>query len=80
MSLVRVAAHQAAYELVNLQPGQTVFMTGGTTAIGIYATRMAKSLGLKDITSTPGKHEEFLRNFGIEGVSSGSPRSGLPKC
>ena len=78
MSLVRVTAHQAAYELADVQPGQTAFMRG-TTAIGIYAARMAKSLGFEDIAPTPEKHEEFLKYLGIEGVSSGSPRSGLPK-
>jgi NADPH:quinone reductase-like Zn-dependent oxidoreductase len=59
MSLVGVAAHQAAYELVDLQPGQTVFMTGGTTAIGVYAARMAKSLGLQGYRLAP---RESTRN------------------
>lgn len=57
MSLVGVAAYQAAYKLIDLQPGQIVFMTGGTTAIGVYADWMAKSLGYNDIARTPGKHE-----------------------
>lgn len=73
ISLVGLTAYQAMYELVDLQPGQTVFVNGGTTGVGIYAIQMAKSLGCRVITAASGKNEEFLRGLGVDEVGSVSP-------
>ncbi|KAF9643570.1 NAD(P)-binding protein [Thelephora ganbajun] len=66
ISLVGLTAYQAVYELVDLRPGQTVFVNGGTTAVGIYAIQMAKALGCRVIATASGKNEEFLRALGID--------------
>ena len=58
------------YELVELQPGQMVFVNGGTTAVGIYALQMAKVLGCEVIATASGKDEEFLRGFDVDEVGS----------
>lgn len=79
ISLVGLTAYQAMYELVELQPGQTVFVNGGTTAVGIYAIQMAKALGCKVIATASGKNEEFLRGLGVDEVGSASLRSALGK-
>jgi NADPH:quinone reductase-like Zn-dependent oxidoreductase len=80
ISLVGLTAYQAMHELVDLQPDQTVFVNGGTTAVGIYAIQMAKSLGCKVTAAASGKNEEFLRGLGIDEVGSVSSRSVSPKC
>ncbi|KAF9643579.1 NAD(P)-binding protein, partial [Thelephora ganbajun] len=66
ISLVGLTAYQAMYELVDLRPGQTVFVNGGTTAVGICVIQMAKGLGCRVIATASGKNEEFLRGLGVD--------------
>lgn len=75
VSLVGLTAYQALYERVNIRPGQTVFVNGGTTAVGIYAIQMAKGLGCKVIATASGRNEEFLLGLGVDEVGSVSPSS-----
>ena len=40
-----------AFELMNVKPGKTVFISGGTGSLGAMAIPIAKSMGLNVITN-----------------------------
>ena len=68
VALVGLTAVYALYELANLQPGQNVFINGGSTAVGILAVQMAKATGCTVTASASTKREEFLKSIGVDHV------------
>ena len=68
ISVVAVTAYQALFDVGNLQPGQKVFINGGSTSVGIYAIQLAKAIGCEVHASASGKNEDFLKNLGVDGV------------
>ncbi|KAF7791263.1 hypothetical protein EIP86_002277 [Pleurotus ostreatoroseus] len=65
IALVGLTADYALYELANLQPGQNVFINGGSTAVGILAIQMAKATGCTVTASASTKREAFLKSIGV---------------
>lgn len=55
-----------AFELMEAQPGQTVFISGGTGSLGAMAIPVAKSLGLTVATNGSGDNEERVRTLGAD--------------
>lgn len=55
-----------AFELMAAQPGQTVFISGGTGSLGAMAIPVAKSLGLSVATNGNGANEERVRTLGAD--------------
>ena len=55
-----------AFELMDAQPGQTVFISGGTGSLGAMAIPVAKSLGLTVATNGNGMNEERVRALGAD--------------
>ena len=55
-----------AFELMDAQPGQTVFISGGTGSLGAMAVPVAKSLGLTVATNGNGMNEERVRALGAD--------------
>ena len=54
----------------NLEPGQTVFVNGGSSSVGAFAIQIAKAKGAaKVVASASGKNEEFVRGLGADEVS-----------
>jgi NADPH:quinone reductase-like Zn-dependent oxidoreductase len=66
--VVAVTAHQALFDIGKLQPGQKVFINGGSTSVGIYAIQFAKAIGCEVHASASGKNEDFLKNLGVDKV------------
>ena len=53
-------------ELLGIQPGQTVLITGAGGAVGGYAVQLAKRRGATVIAIAPARDEEFLRGIGVD--------------
>ncbi|KAF8968382.1 hypothetical protein BDZ97DRAFT_432557 [Flammula alnicola] len=46
--------------------GQTVFVNGGSTAVGRFAIQLAKSKGAKVVATAPARNEELVRSIGTD--------------
>ena len=68
---VGLTAYQALFEVAKLrqEPGQSVFINGGSTSVGMYAIQIAKFYGLKVVASTSPKNAKLVAELGAE-VSS----------
>ncbi|EKM55673.1 uncharacterized protein PHACADRAFT_195714 [Phanerochaete carnosa HHB-10118-sp] len=66
LGLVGATAYHALFQSAKLEPGQSIFVNGGSTAVGIVAIQMAKALGCTVGASASGKKEEFLRGLGVD--------------
>ncbi|KIJ12398.1 hypothetical protein PAXINDRAFT_137061 [Paxillus involutus ATCC 200175] len=47
-------------------PQETIFINGGSTAVGIYAIQIAKAMGFRVVASASGRNEDFVRNLGAD--------------
>ncbi len=56
-SLVGITAHIGLFHCAKLQPGETVFVNGGTGGVGSMVVQMAKAIGAKAI-ATVGTNEK----------------------
>lgn len=54
-----------ALELLDAQPGQTLFISGGTGSFGAMAIPLAVAQGLKVITSGSERHRERVEQLGV---------------
>jgi len=68
ITIVAVTAYQALFDIGKLEPGQKVFINGGSTSVGIYAIQMAKAIGCEVHASASGKNEDFLKGLGVDKV------------
>lgn len=62
-----------AYQMIKagkLEAGQSVFINGGTTAVGIFAIQMAKAIGCTVTASASTQKEEVLKKLGVDRVSA----------
>lgn len=55
-----------AYELMNVQAGDTLFISGGTGSLGAMAIPLAKDMGLQVMTSGNGKSAERMKALGVD--------------
>jgi NADPH2:quinone reductase len=51
VALVGITAHIGLFRCANLQPGETVFVNGGTGGVGSMVVQMAKALDAKVVTT-----------------------------
>lgn len=68
-ALTGITAHLGLFRYCRLQPGETVFVNGGTGGVGSMVVQMAKAVGAKVIT-TVGSNEkaDLCRQWGADGV------------
>ncbi|KAI0312731.1 hypothetical protein OF83DRAFT_1066723 [Amylostereum chailletii] len=59
-------AWQALFKLAQLEEGQHVFINGGSTAVGAFATQFAKAKGIRVTATASGKNEEFVKSMGAD--------------
>ncbi|KAH7924555.1 NAD(P)-binding protein [Leucogyrophana mollusca] len=59
-------ALQALVGVGKLEAGQTVFINGGSSSVGIFAIYVAKAIGAKVVASASGKNEEFVLGHGAD--------------
>ncbi len=68
IACVALTADHALFHIAQLEPGQSVFINGGSTAVGIFAAQMAKSIGCTVTASASSQREEFLKTIGVDHV------------
>jgi len=66
LSLAGLTAYQALHEIAEIEPQQTVFINGGSTAVGAFGIQIAKAAGAKVIASASAKNEDFVRSLGAD--------------
>ncbi|KAG1756458.1 NAD(P)-binding protein [Suillus paluster] len=66
LPLAGETALQALLDIGKLQAGQSVFVNGGSSAVGMNAIYIAKALGAKVVTSASSRNEEFCRKMGAD--------------
>ncbi len=66
-SLAGETAWQAIFDCGHFEAGQTVFINGGSSAVGAYAIQIAKAKGAaRVVASASGKNEDFVRSLGAD--------------
>ncbi|KAJ7449568.1 hypothetical protein FB451DRAFT_1287308 [Mycena latifolia] len=65
LGIVIATAHQALTKL-KMESGQTVFINGGSSAVGPSAIQIAKSMGCKVVATASGKNKDLLHSLGID--------------
>ena len=55
-----------AFELMNPKGGESIFISGGTGSLGAMAIPIAKSMGLKVITSGSARNKERVTELGVD--------------
>ncbi len=66
-ALAGETAWQAMFDCGHFEVGQTVFINGGSSAVGAYAIQFAKAKGVaRIVASASGKNEEFVRSLGAD--------------
>ena len=69
IALAGLTGYQALFRTAKLEAGQTIFINGGSTSVGAFATIFAKARGIKVVATASGKNEEFVRRMGADEVS-----------
>ena len=66
--LAGMTAYNILCNIAQLEPGQSVFINGGSTAVGIFATQIAKAMGCTVTASASTRREVFLKSIGVDNV------------
>jgi NADPH:quinone reductase-like Zn-dependent oxidoreductase len=76
--LTASTAWTGLFTIAKLEEGQSVFINGGSTAVGMYAIQFAKEKGCKVVATASGKNEEFVRSLGVDEVQMRFPLCSEP--
>lgn len=68
ISLASQTAWGGLFDCDHLESGQTVFINGGSSAVGAYAIQIAKAKGIKVWTAASGRNEDLVRGLGADEV------------
>ncbi|KAF9501287.1 NAD(P)-binding protein [Pleurotus eryngii] len=66
LTLAGLTAWQSLFEYAHLKAGQTVFVYGASTAVGLFAIQIAKARGIKVVASASGRNEELVKKTGAD--------------
>jgi NADPH:quinone reductase-like Zn-dependent oxidoreductase len=68
LGLAGCTAYHALFHVLKVEPGQSVFVNGGSTAVGMFAIQLAKAIGCTVTVTASEKREEVLRSLGADHV------------
>lgn len=68
ITLAALTSYQALIHVGKLESEQTVFVNGGSTAVGAFAIQIAKAKGARVVATASGKNEAFVRKMGADEV------------
>lgn len=68
LGVVGVTAYQSLVEKLKIESGQTVFINGGSSGIGLFAIQIAKSMGCKVVATASAKNKDILLSLGVDEV------------
>ncbi|KAI0801206.1 NAD-P-binding protein [Fomes fomentarius] len=66
LGVAGVTAYHALVAMAQLEEGQSVFINGGSTAVGSFAIQIAKAKGAHVAASASGKNEQYVRSLGAD--------------
>ncbi|KAJ7155554.1 hypothetical protein C8R43DRAFT_884867 [Mycena crocata] len=66
LGIVVATAYQALVTRLKIESGQTVFINGGSSGVGLSAIQIAKSLGCKVVATASGKNKDLLLSLGVD--------------
>jgi len=75
ITLVGYTAYHMIVTDGKVQPGQRVFVNGGSTSVGAFAIQIAKHIGAHVTASCSSKGEELVRRMGADEVNTSSIQS-----
>lgn len=79
LALAGITAYQALYATANVQPGQTIFINGGSSSVGADAIQIAKAKGVKKVVaSCSAKNADLVKGYGADEVERHLKISGIP--
>ncbi|KAJ6571729.1 hypothetical protein B0H19DRAFT_1208990 [Mycena capillaripes] len=65
-SSLALAPPNGLVEKLKVEPGQTVFINGGSSAIGLSAIQIAKSMGCRVVATASGRNKDVLLGLGVD--------------
>lgn len=68
LALVGLTAYQCLFNIAKLESGQSIFINGGSTSVGIIAIQLAKAIGCTVTASASAPKEELLKSLGVDHV------------
>ena len=68
ITLAGLTSYQALIHIGKLEPEQTVFVNGGSSAVGAFAIQIAKAKGARVVATASEKNETFVRKMGADEV------------
>lgn len=75
LGVVGLTAYHALFNMAKLEPGQSVFINGGSTGVGLAAIQMAKSIGCTVTASGSTQREALFKSLGVDTVSASLRRA-----
>ncbi|KAH9919581.1 hypothetical protein B0H21DRAFT_702118 [Amylocystis lapponica] len=66
LAVAGLTAYQALFDIGGLEEGQSVFINGGSSAVGSFAIQLAKARGCKVVASASAKNEAYVRALGAD--------------
>ena len=72
LTLAGLTAYDIICKTAKVGSGQSVFVNGGSTAVGAFAIQLAKIRGAKVVASASASKESFVREMGADEASTGS--------
>ena len=67
--LAAQTAYQALIDIGQLEPGQTILVNGGSSAVGAFAIQIAKYKGANVVATASTHNEEYVRQQGADQAS-----------
>ncbi len=64
-----MTAHAALVDVAKIEPGQRVFVNGGTAVVGALAIQVAKAKGCVVTATTSTRNVELVKSLGADVVS-----------
>ncbi|KAJ7767431.1 hypothetical protein DFH07DRAFT_1011164 [Mycena maculata] len=66
LGIVVATAYQALVNQLKIESGQTVFINGGSSSVGLSGIQIAKSLGCKVVATASAKNKDLLLSLGVD--------------
>ncbi|OJT04698.1 Zinc-type alcohol dehydrogenase-like protein C16A3.02c [Trametes pubescens] len=66
LPIVALTAYEGLFDIAKLEAGQSVFINGGSTAVGSFAIQLAKAKGAHVAASASAKNEAYVRSLGAD--------------
>jgi len=66
ITLAALTSYQAIHHIAKVEPQQTVFINGGSSATGAFAIQIAKAKGAKVVATASARNEQVIRELGAD--------------